>query len=256
MRKGFSLVELSIVLVILGLLVGGVLSGQSLIRAAELRSISTEYTRWITATQTFRDKYFALPGDMSNATSFWGRDATYCASHTGTNQVPGTCNGNADGTTNLASGGNTTGEVFRYWQQLALAGLIEGTYLGISSAGGTNDVTRGSNVPAARVSNGIWYLANNGGVSADSVTFSRDYKNYFLLGAYAGVGVIPLNPLLKPEEVWNIDTKLDDGVPGSGKVWAMRWGTCTNAANNTDYTTTYKLTSTSAACAIIFPEVF
>lgn len=44
----FSLVELSIVLVILGLLVGGVLSGQSLIRAAELRSISSEYSRYFT----------------------------------------------------------------------------------------------------------------------------------------------------------------------------------------------------------------
>ena len=68
--SAFSLVELSIVLVILGLLVGGVLSGQSLIRAAELRSVTTEYSRYTTAISSFRDKYFALPGDMSNATSF------------------------------------------------------------------------------------------------------------------------------------------------------------------------------------------
>lgn len=46
MRHGFSLVELSIVLVILGLLVGGVLTGQSLIRAAELRSVSTEFQKY------------------------------------------------------------------------------------------------------------------------------------------------------------------------------------------------------------------
>ncbi|PZP83692.1 MAG: type II secretion system protein, partial [Azospirillum brasilense] len=56
---GFSLVELSIVLVILGLLTGGILGGQSLIRAAELRTISTDANRYITAAQTFRDKYFA-----------------------------------------------------------------------------------------------------------------------------------------------------------------------------------------------------
>lgn len=60
--KAFSLVELSIVLVILGLLTGGILAGQSLIRAAELRAVSTEYSRYITATQSFRDKYFAVPG--------------------------------------------------------------------------------------------------------------------------------------------------------------------------------------------------
>ena len=71
-RSAFSLVELSIVLVILGLLTGGILSGQSLIRAAELRSVTTEYSRYTAATYSFRDKYFALPGDMSNAESFWG----------------------------------------------------------------------------------------------------------------------------------------------------------------------------------------
>ncbi len=55
MKNGFSLVELSIVLVILGLPTGGILAGQSLIRAAELRSVSTEYNRFVTATQSFRD---------------------------------------------------------------------------------------------------------------------------------------------------------------------------------------------------------
>ena len=63
-RDAFSLVELSIVLVILGLLVGGVLSGQALIQAAQLRAVSEEYTKYTTAALTFRDKYLATPGDM------------------------------------------------------------------------------------------------------------------------------------------------------------------------------------------------
>mgnify|MGYP001100732306 CR=1 FL=1 len=78
-RIGFSLVELSIVLVILGLLVGGILGGKSLIKAAELRSISTEQAQWNTAIKAFRDKYFMLPGDMNNATSF-GEPQTRCRS--------------------------------------------------------------------------------------------------------------------------------------------------------------------------------
>ncbi len=53
---GFSLVELAIVLVILGLLAGGVLSGQSLIRAAELRSVIAEYQRYYTAVKIFNDE--------------------------------------------------------------------------------------------------------------------------------------------------------------------------------------------------------
>ena len=62
LKRAFSLVELSIVLVILGLLVGSVLAGQSLIRAAELRSVATEYNKYVTASRTFRDRYFGLPG--------------------------------------------------------------------------------------------------------------------------------------------------------------------------------------------------
>ena len=73
--SGFTLVELSIVLVILGLLVGGVLAGQSLIHAAELRAISTELTNYKTAIGAFRDKYLAIPGDMNNAVKFWGAQA-------------------------------------------------------------------------------------------------------------------------------------------------------------------------------------
>lgn len=70
--RGFSLVELSIVLVILGLLTGGILAGQSLIRAAELRSYITDVQRYPAAVNAFKDKYFAYPGDMANATKFWG----------------------------------------------------------------------------------------------------------------------------------------------------------------------------------------
>lgn len=70
--RGFSLVELSIVLVILGLLTGGILSGQSLIRAAELRSVVTDIQQIQTSIYSFRDRYMALPGDMKDATDFWG----------------------------------------------------------------------------------------------------------------------------------------------------------------------------------------
>ena len=70
-RSAFSLVELAIVLVILGLLTGGILSGQALIAAAEVRKAATQFTRYQAAVWTFRDKYFAMPGDMTNADKFW-----------------------------------------------------------------------------------------------------------------------------------------------------------------------------------------
>ena len=100
-NHAFSLVELSIVLVILGLLTGGVLTGQSLIKAAELRSVTTELNQWQTVVNTFKGKYFAIPGDMSNAHLFWGSAGGSgfiddgCESATGTGTQ--TCSGDGNG---------------------------------------------------------------------------------------------------------------------------------------------------------------
>ncbi len=62
--KGFTLIELSIVLVIIGLIVGGVLVGQDLIRAAGVRSTISQIEKYQTAVNTFRGKYGYLPGDI------------------------------------------------------------------------------------------------------------------------------------------------------------------------------------------------
>jgi prepilin-type N-terminal cleavage/methylation domain-containing protein len=71
-KSGFTLVELSIVLMIIGLLVSGILVGKDMIRAAELRSITSEKDQFQTAVNLFKNKYLGLPGDLSNATAFWG----------------------------------------------------------------------------------------------------------------------------------------------------------------------------------------
>jgi prepilin-type N-terminal cleavage/methylation domain-containing protein len=98
MRHGFTLIELSIVLVILGLLVSGVLLGQDLIRAAELRSVPTDFQKYQTAVNIFRDKYRALPGDMRNATDFWGEnDPNLSTCRTTEGSGTDTCNGDGDG---------------------------------------------------------------------------------------------------------------------------------------------------------------
>lgn len=198
MKRGFSLVELSIVLVILGLLTGGILAGQSLIRAAEVRKIGTQVTGYMVAIQTFRDKYFALPGDMTNATSFWGRDntaLTQCAAQPGTASATGTCNGNGDGRVNESSN-----EGPLPWRHLSLAGLIEGSYDGHH----TVPYVAGVNAPA--VGNGFWHMFAEGGsayfgVLPDTRTAIRGYAD-----------------LLSGEEGWNLDTKMDDGVAGTGTM--------------------------------------
>ena len=69
---GFSLVELSIVLVIVGLLTGGILMGQNLIRNAEIQGVMKELAKYSDAVIAFRDQYDALPGDLPDAGNYWG----------------------------------------------------------------------------------------------------------------------------------------------------------------------------------------
>lgn len=68
-RRGFTLIELAIVLVIIGLVVGSVLVGRDLIHVAMLRAQISDLIKYETAVRTFQGKYNALPGDMANATS-------------------------------------------------------------------------------------------------------------------------------------------------------------------------------------------
>src|ERR1700735_2843794 len=65
-KSGFTLIELSIVLVIIGLIVGGILTGQSLIDAAAQREQIAQIEKYNTAVRTFQGKYGYLPGDIPN----------------------------------------------------------------------------------------------------------------------------------------------------------------------------------------------
>ncbi|MES2983805.1 MAG: prepilin-type N-terminal cleavage/methylation domain-containing protein [Pseudomonadota bacterium] len=237
MRNAFSLVELSIVLVILGLLVGGVLAGKSLIRAAEIRSITTEAQRYATAIYSFREKYFFLPGDIPNATQLW-QTATVCP---GTSAEPSTdsktCNGNGDGFVGqLAS---TIYERFRLWQHLANAGLIEGTYTGVPGSAGNNHVVIGQNTPTARLTPAGWAVLSNATVG-----------NWMQFG----VGQVAVNgsnllAAITPEEAWNVDTKMDDGNPGVGKIRATT-ALCTDGVAAP--AGVYALSTTDIVCALQF----
>lgn len=255
MRQGFSLVELSIVLVILGLLTGGILAGQSLIRAAELRTIAGDFSRYHSSVYTFRDKYFAMPGDMTNATSFWGDQAAgpnSCASAATADGNPGTCNGNGDGLIQIGL------EMHRAWQHMALGGLIEGNYTGQNGGGtgcgGTCDAMAGVNAPRGRLSNGgysfslvgqdtvadaIRFFSTTLGGSFNVLTFGTKIPNFFYI-----------DPIIKPEEAWGLDIKLDDGRPQYGKLYPRRDSLCTTSTDPA--TAEYALSVSANNCMLFY----
>lgn len=210
--SGFTLVELSIVLVILGLLVGGVLSGQSLIRAAELRAVTTERDKYATALYAFKDKYLALPGDMPNAFAFWGGQGDGCAVNDIMSDADYTaCNG--DGNGSIGTGVNDR-EPHKVFFHLSKAGLVEGTYAGVITSGYID------NVPASKFPTASWVIhgGQDGGViSSTGNEFGGTYLSFS--------GYLENSPAyatgLKHEEAWNIDKKADDGRALTGSVRGM-----------------------------------
>lgn len=236
---GFSLVELSIVLVILGLLIGGILAGQSLIRASEMRTVATEFQRYQTAANAFRDRYFFLPGDMPNATSFWGAHPN-CGIDVVDFSSSATCNGDGN---KLIDGGGAGEESGSFWQQLANAGLIE------SMSGGYR---------SGKLNNSAWTVGSVAGTYAGNTgSFAGVYGNYFYFQT------TNVAPIITAAEAWNLDTKLDDGKPSAGGILGYKGSTtfpCTDRANTMvgagDATAVYSLSTPGNICHLTFVRLF
>lgn len=122
-KSGFTLIELSIVLVIIGLIVGGVLVGQDLIAAARVRSQISQIQQYQTAVNTFKIKYAYLPGDMppTEKTNYG-----FTVHATGNNPIYGASGNNViDGSGYSFNAAGFTVEPNTFWINLYEAGLFE-----------------------------------------------------------------------------------------------------------------------------------
>lgn len=232
-RAAFTLIELALALVVVGLLVGGVLMGQEVLRAAQLRSVGVHSQQYLAAIREFRNQYQALPGDFTGATRLWGTGT--CPSGNALKEGSRTCDGNGDSAINLWN------EMYRAWQHLSNAGLITGNFTGTHlEVAGRGVGEPGVNIPAERLRGGGWSLV----VLTPSITYNEfgysdlplTYFNFLLLGRsstteYANGAIVPAR------DAEQIDLKLDDGKPGTGMLLGGP-GANVNVCANTAISTT------------------
>ena len=218
MRKGFGLIEVSIVLVIVALLAGGVLVGRDLMRSAEVRSVKAEAEKISTAINLFRTKIGGLPGDTARASRY----------------ISGAVNGDGDGTIDYANG--LYSEEHEVWPQLAAAGFIKGTYTGATDS-----------LYPSGIASGFFR------VSYQTSVYGKELHLISLNGLPAGETVAK-GPILSPDEVYSMDLKFDDGAADSGDVMGFNEQAVPGCVTNyhTAGSGDYVVPSSDVTCKVFF----
>lgn len=214
-KNGFTLIEISIVLVIIGLLVGSIVVGRDLIGAAEVRAQISQIQQYQQAVNTFRGKYGYLPGDIPDPdASRFGFVAR------GSLQGEGDGNGLLEGiATNVSSytiGVVPPGEATMLWVDLSAVRLIAGNFTVATPAASfaVNPVTETSSPNVAK-------LLPRASIAGNYINvYSDNSANYFGLSAVTSMN--PQTTYAKPGitvvQASQIDAKIDDGMPGTGTV--------------------------------------
>lgn len=253
-RHGFTIVELAIVLVIIGALMGSIFVGQSLIRASHINSVVVDVSRYTQAFTDFRDKYQALPGDFANAQAFWGTPGGGCPDGTGTgNEV---CNGNGDGHVCDTNDAANIAELKSEWIELANAGFIPGSFRYSPVSTGSFQIDL--NLPHSAITLGSFqfYYATcliGDGLYSTETPYNIHWLSYG--GVIANTGI--LGPIFTGAEAYAIDTKIDNGMPGTGTVRGGRNATvygytpsCQTSA--VAATANYDQSTTNNVCFMMF----
>lgn len=246
-RRGFSLLELSIALAIIGLLVGSVASLRSYVRNAAVTSMMNESKLLIDAYHQFQSRYNNPPGDHCATATTCGTSATPTASII----WPTAFNGDGNG---LIRAATTAFENERYYafQHLALAGLIQGRYTG--AANGSGGATIGENVQGSSMDKVAFMFDHpderDGFVihatTPNALYFDGQYGNILrIAGLFDNATTIPGQPFLTGKQALNLDEKYDDGIPSTGMIVTPKTSALT--ACTTD-ATTYTTTTDAKTC--------
>jgi prepilin-type N-terminal cleavage/methylation domain-containing protein len=244
--NGFTLVELAIVLMIIGLLIGGILRGQELIQNARVVSFARQVNAYRAAFITFQDSYGAKPGDIAAATSRIPNcnAGNSCVNGNGNNVI-----GDLDNSpwyTNTYS--SVTVENPQAWKHMALANLI----LGIDSS--ASALSWGASNPTTALGNGFLIISSNytsaygppggiaSGITGTILFMTVNIDSSWNLGTDNGP--------ISPQNAARVDRKMDDGLALKGDVQAVSisW---TNGCGTDSPATGYAETVTLKNCELM-----
>lgn len=229
-QSGFTLIEIAIVLVIIGLLLGGVLKGQELINTARVRALNNSVDGITAAWFSFQDRYRAFPGDYTQATVNLPNAGGLVADGDGNGRV---------GITGAAT--DSPAERANVWVQLQAAGYVTGNY----------DAT---DVAVAEYGCPVDTCPDNGFGAGMNLSFGEQVRGAPGVDAHeliTGRG-IPVEVLAE------LDRKVDDGEPETGAMQLGAGGTGWLAADSTACqrdnagTSVYELQAPSSNCAAVF----
>ena len=181
-NQGFTLVEIAIVLVIIGLLLGGILKGQEMITQAKIKNLIADFSGVSAAYHGYQDRYRAIPGDDNGAAARWAV-APAATSGNGNGQIAGTYN-NANAICTAAV------ESCSFWDHLRRSGFVAGT---------------GSLLPYNAVTGFIGVQTGNGAVVPAAA-----------LGGF--VSLILCSANMPDKMAIAVDTQMDDADPRTGTV--------------------------------------
>ena len=189
-QKGFTLVEIAIVLVIIGLLLGGILKGQEMITQAKIKNIISDFSGISAAFHGYQDRYRALPGDDAGAAARWAGATT--SGTAGNGVISGTYNNGGVACT-------TASEACLWWDHLRRSGFVAGAGLNqpLNAVSGLVGVQTGDNAsPGPAIGPVLGQAAGVGG--------------FF--------GLIMCSANLPDKVAIATDTQMDDGVRLTGAV--------------------------------------
>ena len=249
-RAGFTLIELSIVLVIIGLVIGGVMVGKDLIESGRVHAQIRQFQEYETAVNGFKLKYNCLPGDCATAASL---DLGANGDGNGLVQMATTSYGSYD-----TPDGTYSGELPKFFLHLQASGLIKQKFdNSLILVGGSYPVLA-INDRYGMIACGKW---QNGPTGTTPGSITDLYNFPYGLWLHANICNIGNNPgqandgcgVMTPAQAYAIDTKTDDGKPLAGKVWSYSSASApgTNPCINGSYTD-YSLTNTNPYCQVSF----